>query len=511
MLGSQPVERSADATAQENLLPAIFRDGRILQGIAQIIFVAIVVLVLNNLQTRINTALESTNQSPNFEFLQNRAGFDIADSGSYSSNDRYIDAFRVGFINTIRVVLFGLVATTVLGIMVGIFLLSRNFLLRTISRAYVEVLRNTPILLQIFAWFFIVIFALPQQQESIAFPQEGIRSLPLMQYALSLFVILVIWQASSSMRRPAWRNGLRQASIAVAVLANLLGLVVVGAGTPIEFRPGIYISIKGVAIFELIPSSLFAVWMVFVVLGAVVAMALSRYFGFITETTGKPIPKTRYALLTFAGFTLLGWLIMGMRPTPAVIPVFDEDSGEFVEMPYDDAFESGLLTIEQELEYTRQPLMYRPPTLDRRGRNIETGIEISPSYLAVFLGLVIYTSAFIAEIVRAGIQAVPKGQLEASRALGLSQGDMLRLIVLPQALRVIIPPLGNQFLNLSKNSSLAIAVSYTDIYQVTNTIINQSGQSVTGILMVLLAYLFISLLISLGMNLVNQRFQLVTR
>ena len=510
MLESQSMERPADGSPPENLLPAIFRDGRILQGIAQIIFVAIVVLVLNNLQTRINTALESTNQSPNFEFLQNRAGFDIADSGSYSSNDRYIDAFRVGFINTIRVVLFGLVATTVLGIMVGIFLLSRNFLLRTISRAYVEVLRNTPILLQIFAWFFIVIFALPQQQQSFAFPQEGIRSLPLMQYALSLFVILVIWQATGSMRRPALRNGLRQASIAVVVLANLLGLVLVGTGTPIEFRPGIYISIKGVAIFELIPSSLFAVWMVFVVVGAVVAIAMSRYFQFITETTGKPIPRTRYALLAFAGFTLLGWLVMGMRPTPSVIPVLDE-SGEVVEMPYDDAFESGLLTIEQELEYTRQPLLYRPPKLDRRGRNIETGIEISPSYLAVFLGLVIYTSAFIAEIVRAGIQAVPRGQLEASRALGLSQGDMLRLIILPQALRVIIPPLGNQFLNLSKNSSLAIAVSYTDIYQVTNTIINQSGQSVTGILMVLLAYLLISLLISLGMNLVNQRFQLVTR
>ncbi|MCE2471550.1 MAG: ABC transporter permease subunit [Anaerolineae bacterium] len=504
------MERPADGSPPENLLPAIFRDGRILQGIAQIIFVAIVVLVLNNLQTRINTALESTNQSPNFEFLQNRAGFDIADSGSYSSNDRYIDAFRVGFINTIRVVLFGLVATTVLGIMVGIFLLSRNFLLRTISRAYVEVLRNTPILLQIFAWFFIVIFALPQQQQSFAFPQEGIRSLPLMQYALSLFVILVIWQATGSMRRPAWRNGIRQVSVAVVVLANLLGLVLVGTGTPIEFRPGIYISIKGVAVFELIPSSLFAVWMVFVVVGAVVAIAMSRYFQFITETTGKPIPRTRYALLAFAGFTLLGWLVMGMRPTPSVIPVLDE-SGEVVEMPYDDAFESGLLTIEQELEYTRQPLLYRPPTLDRRGRNIETGIEISPSYLAVFLGLVIYTSAFIAEIVRAGIQAVPRGQLEASRALGLSQGDMLRLIILPQALRVIIPPLGNQFLNLSKNSSLAIAVSYTDIYQVTNTIINQSGQSVTGILMVLLAYLLISLLISLGMNLVNQRFQLVTR
>ena len=133
------------------------------------------------------------------------------------------------------------------------------------------------------------------------------------------------------------------------------------------------------------------------------------------------------------------------------------------------------------------------------------------TYLAVFLGLVIYTSAFIAEIVRAGIQAVPNGQLEASKAVGLSQSDMLRLIVLPQALRVIIPPMGNQYLNFAKNSSLAIAVSYTDIFQVTNTIINQSGQSVTGIIMVMLAYLFISLVISFMMNLINQRFQLVTR
>lgn len=505
------MEVQSKVTKQGNLLPAIFRDGRILQGIAQLIFVAIVVLVFNDLGLRINSALESTNQAPNFEFLQNRAGFDIADSGSYSPNDRYIDAFYVGFINTLRVVLFGLFATTVIGILVGIFLLSRNFLLRLLCRAYVEVLRNTPILLQIFAWFFIVIFALPPQQESIAFPQEGIRSLPLLQYALSLFLILFIWQYGGTLRKPGHRTIVRELGIAIVVLVNLLGIVLVGSGSPIEFRPGLYVSIKGVAIFELIPSALFGTWMVFVVIGIAVSLTLYRYFGYITESTGQPIPRTRYAAISVIGFVLLGWLIVGMRPTPLVIPVYDEDREAFVEMAYEDAFESGLLTIEQELEFTRQPLIYRPPTLDRRGRNIETGIEISPSYLAVFLGLVIYTSAYIAEIVRAGIQAVPKGQLEAARALGLSQGDMLRLIVLPQALRVIIPPLGNQFLNLSKNSSLAIAVSYTDIYQVTNTIINQSGQSVTGILMVLLAYLFISLCISLVMNMVNQRFQLVTR
>ena len=144
------MEVYAEGTQQENVLPAIFRDGRILQGIAQLIFVMIVVVVMNDLGTRINSALDATNQSPNFEFLQNRAGFGIADSGSYESSDRYIDAFRIGFINTLRVVLLGLIATTVIGILVGISLLSRNFLVRTLSRSYVEVLRNTPVLLQIF-------------------------------------------------------------------------------------------------------------------------------------------------------------------------------------------------------------------------------------------------------------------------------------------------------------------------------------------------------------------------
>lgn len=496
---------------RESLSLAVFRDGRILQGLAQLAFVCIVVLVLNDLGGRINSALEATNQTPNLEFLENRAGFALADSGAYSSDDRYMDAFRVGFVNTLRVVLLGLVATTFLGILVGVFLLSRNFLARTLARSYVEILRNTPILLQIYAWFFIVIFALPPQQESFAFPQEGIRSLPLTQYALSLLFIGFVWQYCESIRSRVWRTRIREGAAVIVVLVNLLGIVVVGQGSPIEFRPGMYISIKGVAIFELIPSSLFGMWMIFVVVGIVVAAVLWRYFGFITDSTGRPIPRLRYAALSIIGFAFLGWLIMGMRPTPATISVFDEEADAIVDMPYEEAFQSGWLTIEQELEFTRQPLLFRPPTLDRRGRNIETGIEISPSYLAVFWGLVIYTSAFIAEIVRAGIQAVPKGQLEASRALGLSRNEMLQLIILPQALRVIIPPLGNQYLNFAKNSSLAIAVSYTDIFQVTNTIINQSGQSVTGIVMVMLSYLLISLVISLLMNLINQRFQLVTR
>lgn len=496
---------------QESLLPAVFRDARILQGIAQIIFVIIVVLVLNDLGARINGALEATDQAPNLEFLQNKAGFDIADSGSYVPEDSYRDAFGVGFVNTMRVVIIGLLSTSVLGILFGIFLLSSNFLVRTLARAYVEVLRNTPILLQIYAWLFIAIFAFPSLQEAIAFPLEGKRIVPIEAYLLSLIAIGFVWMYTRSIRNPAYRNGIRQGAIAIAILVNILGGIFIGQGSQITFRPGMYISIKGVAIFELIPSAMFGAWMGFVVLGLIVATALWRYYGYVTEATGRPIPRAQRVMIAIIVFTLIGWMVVGMRPTPAEIPVVDEETDETIIMPYDDAFESGMLTIEQELEFSRQPLLFRPPALDRRGRNIETGIEFLPAYLAVFLGLVVYTSAFIAEIVRAGIQAVPTGQLEASKAVGLSQGDMLRLIILPQALRVILPPMGNQYLNFAKNSSLAIAVSYTDIFQVTNTIINQSGQSVTGIVMVMLAYLFISLTISLLMNLINQRFQLVTR
>jgi general L-amino acid transport system permease protein len=148
---------------------------------------------------------------------------------------------------------------------------------------------------------------------------------------------------------------------------------------------------------------------------------------------------------------------------------------------------------------------------ERQGLRFVNGLTMSPEFVALLLALVVYTAAFIAEIVRAGILAVPYGQLEAGRAIGLTQSQMMRMIILPQALRVIIPPLTNQYLNLAKNSSLAIAISYADVYAVMNTVGNQSGQSVTSIIIVMITYLVLSLLISLVMNWVNARFQLVTR
>jgi general L-amino acid transport system permease protein len=146
-----------------------------------------------------------------------------------------------------------------------------------------------------------------------------------------------------------------------------------------------------------------------------------------------------------------------------------------------------------------------------RGFNFQGGGTISPEFAALLLGLVLYTAAFIAEIVRAGIQAIHNGQWEAAGALGLSRGDQLRLIILPQALRVIVPPMTSQYLNITKNSSLAVAIGYQDIVSIANTTINQTGQAIEGIALIMMVYLTISLSISAFMNWYNARIALKER
>jgi general L-amino acid transport system permease protein len=146
-----------------------------------------------------------------------------------------------------------------------------------------------------------------------------------------------------------------------------------------------------------------------------------------------------------------------------------------------------------------------------RGFNFQGGGSVSPEYFALLLGLVIYTAAYIAEIVRSGIQAVAAGQWEAAGALGLRRGAVLRHIVLPQALRVVIPPMTSQYLNLTKNTSLALAIGYQDIVSIANTTLNQTGQAVEGIAVIMAVFLTISLSISLFMNWYNAHIALVGR
>ncbi len=185
------------------------------------------------------------------------------------------------------------------------------------------------------------------------------------------------------------------------------------------------------------------------------------------EKSGKPFPVFMVSVLLIIGVPALTWLFSG-APTEMNVPAL-------------------------------------------KGFNFKGGVSVSPEFMALLLGLVLYTAAFVAEVVRAGIQSVSKGQTEAAIAIGLKPAHVLNLVILPQALRVIIPPLTSQLLNLTKNSSLAVAIGYPDFVSVAGTAINQTGQAIEGIMLIMAVYLFFSLSTSAFMNWYNKRIALVER
>lgn len=505
--------RSPDPYSPRPGLINFLRDDRVLQIAGQIIFAIVLIALLYGLVTSIFAALAAKNLTPNLAFLQNRAGFDIGEKPAwFGADSSYWQAYTVGLTNTLRIVVVGLVLSTVLGVFVGIFLLSTNWLVKNISAVYVELLRNTPLLLQLIVWYYVVMLSLPSFQQSLAVPQEGFTFIPI---RLLLYAVagLVVWRTINGL--PPKRHNQRRyyvwgwlALVVVAEVIIRIGIIGDGGAIRLELQPWIFLNIRGFAFPEVQATARLGQWLAFVFVGLALALVLWVYYGRLKETSGLAVPRTLYAVVAVVGAAVIGWLIISSDPTPTTIPVVNAD-GQTTLMSIDDAREQGLISADDEKLYAATPLLFQLP--EKSNFRYTAGTQISPEYMALLLGLSIYTSAFIAEIVRAGILAVPRGQVEAARALGLSGGDVLRLVILPQALRVIIPPLGNQYLNLAKNSSLAIAIAYADLFQITTTIMNQSGQSVTGMLMVMLTYLIISLTIAAVMGRANRRFQLVTR
>lgn len=201
--------------------------------------------------------------------------------------------------------------------------------------------------------------------------------------------------------------------------------------------------------------------------GCVLVYLIRRWARKRQESTGQSFPVFSAGIGLLAGLPLVVWLLAGM-PAEMSIPVLT-------------------------------------------GFNFEGGITVSPEFSALLLGLVLYTAAFVAEVVRAGIQSVSRGQSEAAMAIGLKPSHVLNLVVMPQALRVIIPPLTSQMLNLTKNSSLAVAIGYPDFVSVAGTTINQTGQAMEGIALIMAVYLFFSLVTSVFMNWYNKKIELVER
>lgn len=393
----------ASRTPNQHQAAPFWRDERVLHTALQVIVVGAVVAFLGLVFSNLYRSLDKQGLLPSFRFLQQTAQFDIGESSiAYTRNDSYIRAFLVGFLNTLRVSVVGIVLATILGIVVGVARLSANWLVRKIASVYVELLRNVPLLVILYFLSTAFFFKLPRVQEAVRLP-GGIF--------LSNRGVFAPWPEVG----PGW---------------------------------GLYR------------------WLLLVALA--VAMVTAAVLLRRGRSTGRMPLVGLWAPAAFLLVAAVGWLFM-----PAA------------------------------------PLHLDAPILGRR--NFEGGVAFTPEFMALLLGLVIYTAAFIAEIVRAGLLAVSKGQLEAATALGLSPFQTLRLVTFPQAMRVIIPPLTSQYLNLTKNSSLAVAVGYPDLFGVGNTILNQSGRAVETILIAMLVYLSFSLLTSALMNWYNRRTRLVER
>lgn len=386
-------------------ITAFWRDIRFLKILAQLVFLVVLALAAGYLYFNATTNLARQGLAVGYGFMKNPASFGIGEAFiPYDPSNTYARALLVGLVNTLVVSALGIVLTTIVGIVAGVARLSSNWLINRLAAAYVGVIRNTPLLLQLMFWYFGVAIQLPPVRQAIELPGP---------IFLTQRGVYMIWGEATA-TFPAWR---------IFIIIALI--------------------------------SIFVVWFV-------LRTAQKR-----ADVPLSPWWNLAYLLIP----VLIVWLGAAFQPEPPI----------------------------------------RPFVPELQGLNFRGGLRLTPEFAALLFGLVVYTAAFIAEIVRGGIQAVSRGQVEAARSLGLTTGQTLRLVVFPQALRIMVPPVTSQYLNLAKNSSLAIAIGYPDLFSVAGTIHNQTGAALEIITIMMLSYLSISLFTSVLMNIYNRRIQLVER
>jgi general L-amino acid transport system permease protein len=389
---------------------AFFNDPKVRSWIYQIILVVFLGWLIWSIRSNVSANLEAQSIATGWGFLSTTAGFSIIQKlAFYNEASSYGRALWIGFLNTLMIAFVGVIFATILGFIIGIARLSSNWIISKIATVYIEVVRNIPLLLQIFFWYFAALRALPGKRDKI-----------------SLFDTFHLNITGFKMPAPVFGDG--SWIVGIAVILAVAGIIY-----------------------------------------------LRRWAKQKQMEKGEQFPVFRTSLAIFIIVPLIAYFIAGM-PISLEHPVFVTSGAIF-----------------------------------KQGFTLGVGANLTPEFIALFLALVIYTAAFIGEIVRAGIMAVAKGQSEAAHALGVSNGLTLRLVVIPQAMRVIIPPLISQYLNLTKNSSLAVAIAYPDLVAVGGTVLNQSGQAIEILALWMVIYLTISLVISMVMNWYNNSITLVGR
>jgi His/Glu/Gln/Arg/opine family amino acid ABC transporter permease subunit len=618
-----------------------YRNVKMLGVLAQLIFLAVIVLGVVTLYFNVTTALERSRIPANFGFLGSRAGIPIGESLiRYAPSDTYARALLVGVLNTLRVALVGVVLASLLGILVGVMRLSKNWLLRQIALVYIEVIRNTPLAVQLVFWYFAILIPFPplisnpvELPLGAYFSQVGLALpwlypsysfsawLPWLGGALLVFVALYGWRRRQLRRleRPgnAWTLPLLAAAVVAGVGFPLArGPLPEGVATdflPQRGRGVVFIDADGDGVQDRGEAGL-----------PYARLQISISEGVMVENTQNIVESRRRVQSTFRFPALREREFESAEVTFANPEAVTDLNIHYFNFPssgllYRDRNGSGEYDEgeERNLEdpnqggfngvplYLRVEGFERSLTADRTGgfripqfsseaqlsaaaapdeetaseteggdggttspaslfggggaqsgssqspaslfggaseetadeapapvdatltvqpsgplvpsfpsvplTSYEGGVQLSAPFLALLLGLVIYTAAFIAEIVRGGIQAVNKGQREAAKSLGLSDNQTFQLIVFPQALRIILPPMISQYLNLTKNSSLALLITFVDFFAIGRIIGNQTGATVPIIVIIIGGYLLVSFVFAFILNVVNARFALVER
>ncbi len=395
----------------------------------------------------INNAIENlaaAGKTFSFGFLNEPSGYDINQRLiDYSSRSTHARAAVVGIMNTLLVAVLGCITATVIGVLIGVLRLSRNWMVSRLAAVYVEGLRNVPVLLWIVLTMAVVSHFLPK-------PADFRGDTPA---AHMLLGSVAVTNRGVYIPEPLFSRGLGDIPVGISQRPNQCESYLNGGELA-----------DSCGLFQISLD----LWVVIAVLlaGIFVAKLNTMRANRIQAATGDR-PNTLWANLAFI-----------ILPTVAILWYL----GFYLGVP------------------------------ELKGFNFKGGIHVRSSLFALWLALSLYTGAFIAEVVRAGILAIPKGQNEAAAALGLRQGKIMRLVILPQAWRIIFPPLISQYLNLTKNSSLAIAVGYMDVTGTLGGItLNQTGREMESILLLMAVYLVISLTVSAVMNAYNKRNMLKER